>query len=79
MDEDEKRPRTTPWKKGGGMCNVGYVTKMGITEEHVLSRTRYQQVVVARTRYAIMPLDQNACYMPFNYVFLKLEKNWIKF
>ena len=66
-------------RRGGGMCNVGYVTKMGITEEHVLSRTRYQQVVVARTRYAIMPLDQNACYMPFNYVFLKLEKNWIKF
>ena len=26
-----------------------------------------------------MPLDQNACYMPFNYVFLKLKKNWIKF
>ena len=26
-----------------------------------------------------MPLDQNACYMPFNYIFLKLKKNWIKF
>ena len=26
-----------------------------------------------------MSLDQNARYMPFNYVFLKLEKNWIKF
>ena len=82
--------------KGGGRCNVGCVTKRDITEEHALSRTRYRQVVVLRTRYAkfelwhpskcslkqnewYMPLDQNACYMPFNYVFLKLEKNWIKF
>ena len=83
-------------RKGGGRCNVGYVTKRGITKEHALSGTRYRRVVVSWTRYAkfepwhpskcnlkqnawYMPLDQNACYMPFNYVFLKLKKNWIKF
>ena len=98
MDEGEKRPRTTPWKEGGGggRCNASCVTKRGITEEHALSRTRYRRVVVLWTRYAkfepwhpskcnlkqnawYMPLDQNACYIPFNYVFLKLKKNWIKF
>ena len=72
-------------RRGGGRCNVGCVTKRGITEKHALSGTRYW-VVVSQTRYAkfelwhsskcnlkqnawYMPLDQNACYMPFNYVF----------
>ena len=78
MDEGEKRPRTAPWKEGGGRCNVGCVTKRGITEEHALSGTRYRRVVVFRTRYPKFELwhpfkcnlKQNACYMPFNYVFL---------
>ena len=52
MDEGGKRPRTTPWKEGGGRCNAGCVTKRGITEEHALSGTRYRRVVVSRTRYA---------------------------
>ena len=47
MDEGGKRPRTTPWKEGGGRCNAGCVTKRGITEEHALSGTRYQLVVVS--------------------------------
>ena len=52
----------------------------------VVSRTRYAKFeswhpskcnLKQNTWY--MPLDQNASYMPFNYVFLKLEKNLIKF
>ena len=78
MDEGGKRPRTTPWKEGGGRCNASCVTKRGITEEHALSETRYRRVVVSQTRYAKFELrhsskcnlKQNACYMPFNYVFL---------
>ena len=65
-------------RRGGGRCNVGCVTKRGITEEHALSGTRYQRVVVSQTRYdnfgpwhsSKCNLKQNACYMPFNYVFL---------
>ena len=78
MDEGGTRPRTTPWKEGGGRCNAGCVTKRGITEEHAPSGMRYRQVVVLQTRYANFEpwhsskcnLKQNACYMPFNYVFL---------
>ena len=91
MDEGEKRPRTAPWKEGGGRCNVGCATKRGITKEHDLSGTRYRWVVVLQTRYAkfelwhpskcnlnqnawYMPLDQNACYIPFNFIFETWEK-----
>ncbi|KAK9984305.1 hypothetical protein SO802_033830 [Lithocarpus litseifolius] len=49
MDEGGKRPRTTPWKEGGGRCNAGCVNKRGITEEHALSRMRYRRVVVSQT------------------------------
>ena len=52
MDEGGKRPRTTPWKEGGGRCNASCVTKRGITEEHALSGTRYRRMVVSQTRYA---------------------------
>ena len=65
-------------RRGGGRCNAGCVTKRGITKEHALSRMRYRWMVVSQTRYAKFEpwhsskcnLKQNACYMPFNYVFL---------
>ena len=53
MDEGGNRQEPHYGRTGGGRCNVGCVTKRGITEEHALSRTRYRRVVVLRNFFIL--------------------------